>query len=86
MTETHIPDIMASGHFASAQTSTSDDEALGAPVPPGWVHYQTRYIAKSPEALQAYLTLDAPALRADFLEHCPADAKISLRICTTRRE
>lgn len=64
----------------------SHDEVLGVAKEEDWVHYKTLYIADSEEMVKSYLTNDAPALRADFLAHCPKDAKISRRVWTVAKK
>src|SRR6267142_131693 len=53
MRERHIPDVLATGHFAAASLGRSR---------PG--RYRIRYEAKSREALDRYIAEDAPRLRA----------------------
>lgn len=49
------------------------------------VHYKTNYVAHSAAALQSYLADDAPGLRADFMLHCPKDAKVSRRVWSVQQ-
>ena len=80
MRQTHIPAILATGRFSRITMCAAQDAALGLAEDPSWVHYKTSYIAVSADALAAYLAQDAPALRADFMAHCPAEARISRRV------
>jgi hypothetical protein len=69
MRDRHIPDLLATGHFVAASLSRSS---------PG--RYRVRYEASSREALDRYLTEDAPALRAHALAHLPEKAEITREI------
>ncbi len=60
MAETHISDLMATGHFNSAIFSRSE---------PG--RYRIRYEAKSRDHLDQYLDADAPRLRDDVSKIFP---------------
>jgi len=86
MKTTHIPDIMATGHFYHITMTSSRDDLLGTPAEPDWVHYKTSYFAPNAEELKAYLTNDAPRLRADFMQHFPKDAKVSRRVWAIEQE
>ena len=68
MTERHIPDLLATGHFASATFSRSK------------YRYRIRYEARDQAALDVYLAEDAPRLRADFHEHFPSGVQLSREI------
>jgi len=60
MRERHIPDLLATGHFAAASFGRSR---------PG--RYRIRYEAKSREALDRYIAEDAPRLRAHLQSELP---------------
>ena len=59
MTGRHIPDLLATGHFAAAFFAKNDNT------------YRIGYHADSREQLDSYLANDAERLRADFAEHFP---------------
>ena len=66
MRDRHIPDLMATGAFASASLESSE---------PG--RYRIRYIAPTRTALDAYLKDHAPRLRADFHSHFQTGVELS---------
>ena len=59
MIDQHIPDVLATGYFVSAEMSRSEEK------------YRVRYYAESRERVDAYLTSDTDRLRADFVAHFP---------------
>lgn len=65
MTERHIPDLLATGHFSAAFFAKNGNV------------YRIGYHAESTEHYDAYIENDAERLRADFLEHFPAGVKVS---------
>lgn len=65
MIETHIPDLIATGHFRSAIFCRSDNM------------YRIRYELDSERALDEYLKTDAPRLREDFSQHFPTGIDVS---------
>lgn len=65
MIDRHIPDLIETGHFGSAEISRSQ---------PG--RYRMRYAAKDKEALENYLRTDASRLREDFVRHFPDGVQI----------
>ena len=83
MTTTHIPAIFATRRFKTIQTRSSVDTLIGVPEDADWVHYKTAYVALSTEELKAYFTINAPALREDFMKNVPKDAKVSRRVWST---
>ena len=68
MTERHIPDLLATGQFTTASIAKAGNL------------YRIRYHAATREHLDAYLTNDAPRLRADFAEHLPGGVEVSREI------
>jgi hypothetical protein len=65
MTEQHIPDLLATGHFAAAFFSKNGSQ------------YRIGYHADSQEQLDAYLANDADRLRKDLTRHFPAGIEIT---------
>lgn len=65
MTERHIPDLLATGHFAAAFFAKNG------------LQYRIGYHADSQEHLDAYLADDAARLRGDLLQHFPAGIEIA---------
>ena len=65
-TERHIPDVVATGCFASA---TLEEDADG--------RFRASYVARSAEALERYLSDHAPALREHFVAHAPAGVRVT---------
>ena len=61
MRETHIPDLLKTGHFEGASISSGG---------PGL--YRVRYEARDRGSLERYLGEDAPRLRGDFNAHFPS--------------
>lgn len=68
MTERHIPDLLATGHFAAAFFAKNGNM------------YRISYHAPTREHLDAYLASDATRLRADFAEHFPTGVEVSREI------
>jgi hypothetical protein len=67
MIETHIPDLLATGHFVRAEMARSE----------GTGEYRISYESPSLESLQEYLDRDAARLRADMHRHFPSGVEIS---------
>ena len=65
MIHRHIPDLIETGHFGSADMSRSQ---------PG--RYRMRYAAKDDQALENYLRNDASRLREDFFRHFPEGVQV----------
>ena len=65
MTERHIPDLLATGHFSAAFIAKNGNT------------YRIGYHADSQEHLDAYFADDAERLRADFASHFPTGVAIS---------
>lgn len=65
MIRQHIPDLMATGCFASATISKNGDR------------YRIRYEAHSQGSLDRYLAEHADGLREDFLKHFPVGIEVS---------
>eukprot|EP00697_Spironema_sp_BW2_P013815 gnl/Spiro4/4092_TR2038_c0_g9_i1.p1 gnl/Spiro4/4092_TR2038_c0_g9~~gnl/Spiro4/4092_TR2038_c0_g9_i1.p1 ORF type:complete len:151 (+),score=27.01 gnl/Spiro4/4092_TR2038_c0_g9_i1:49-453(+) len=82
MTSNHIPAILSTGNFFDIKMHLSSAASFGVAQPEldDFVAYKTSYFAKSAQHLQQYLTVDAPALRADFVAHCPAGARITRQV------
>ena len=68
MTEQHIPDLLATGHFAAAFFAKNGNT------------YRIGYHADSREHLDAYLANDADRLRGDLLEHFPEGVELSRQV------
>ena len=68
MTGQHIPELLATGHFAAA--FFAKDGSM----------YRTGYHADSREQLDAYLANDADRMRADFAEHFPEGIEVSRQV------
>jgi hypothetical protein len=66
MRERHIPDLLATGHFAAASLGRSG---------PG--RYRIRYEAKSREALDRYIAEHAPRLRAHLQSELPEGVDVA---------
>lgn len=66
MRKRHIPDLLATGHFASATFEKSR---------PG--RYRVRYEARSHEALDRYISEHAPRLRAHLQGEFPEGIEIT---------
>src|SRR4051794_36251233 len=63
MTERHIPDLLATGHFSAAFFAKDGSQ------------YRIGYHTDSPEHLDAYLANDAEHLREDLTRQFPAGIK-----------
>lgn len=68
MTERHIPDLLATGHFTAAFFAKSGNM------------YRISYHAATREHLDAYLAIDATRLRADFAGHFPTGVEVSRQV------
>lgn len=68
MTERHIPDLLATGHFAAAFFAKNGAQ------------YRIGYHADSEEQLDAYLANDADRLRADLIAHFPKGVDLSRQV------
>lgn len=66
MSETHIPDLLATGYFKIAYFTRSIEN-----------RYRIQYHAHDQKALDDYLEKDAPSLREDFNSHFPAGIEVS---------
>ena len=62
MKETHLPEVLATGHFAEAKIARILAEEQGGKA------YSVQYYAHSMEAYEAYEKEHAPKLRADHQE------------------
>ena len=63
MQQTHIPDMLATGKFSSAQlVKVLVEEEMGGTT------YSVQYLTDSKETLQRYYQEDAPRLREDGLK------------------
>lgn len=65
MSSTHIPEVLATGHFVSASFSKNENR------------YRIRYEAESQAALDEYLASQTERLRAEFLAHFPKGVELS---------
>jgi len=68
MTEEHIPDLLATGHFAAAFFAKNGPQ------------YRIGYHADSRQHLDEYLANDAERLRADIALHFPHGIEFSRQI------
>ncbi len=68
MTERHIPDLLATGHFAAAFCARNGSQ------------YRIGYHADTQEQLDAYLANDADRLRKDFADHFPGGVELSRQV------
>jgi len=66
MRETHIPDLIKTGHFEGASISTSESGL-----------YRVRYEAIDRRSLDRYLSDDASRLRDDFNAHFPSGVEVT---------
>lgn len=71
MRQQHIPDVMASGCFQSADFASAT---------PG--RYRIRYEASTSEDLERYLATHAARLREDFASHFPEGVALSREVWT----
>lgn len=65
MSERHIPDLLATGHFTTAFFAKSGNV------------YRIGYHADSKDQFDAYIEKHAERLRADFAEHFPSGVEVS---------
>ncbi len=65
MAERHINDLLATGYFVSACLSKNENR------------YRILYFARSEQALEDYLRLDAARLRDDVLARFPSGIEVS---------
>jgi len=68
MTEQHIPELLATGHFAAAFFAKNGST------------YRAGYHSDSQEQLDAYLANDAERLRQDFASHFPQGVEVSRQV------
>ncbi len=68
MTDRHIPDLLATGHFAAAFFAKNGGQ------------YRIGYHADSQEDLDAYLANDAGRLRDDHASHFPQGVEVSRQV------
>ena len=69
MQETHIPDLLETGYFESAEFA-----------PLGEGKFRVSYATKNRKVLDKYLDTSAEALRKDFIEHFPKGVEVSREI------
>jgi hypothetical protein len=69
--QTHVPDLLATGHFTAASVERTDDGRV-----------RTRYEAPDLAHLERYLAEDAPRLRAHAAERFPTGLALSREIWT----
>ena len=67
--ETHIPDLLATGYFESAEMAKSSEE-----------FYRIRYLTKNLRTLERYFETDAERLRANFQKEFPEGTEVSREI------
>lgn len=65
----HIPDLMRTGYFLSAEMSRAEEG-----------RYRIRYELRDQETLEQYLGNDAGRLREDFMRHFPDGVNVSREI------
>ncbi len=68
MVDRHIPDVLATGCFVSAEMSQSGEK------------FRVSYYAETRESLDRYLASDTERLRADFAEHFPDGVAVTREI------
>ena len=68
MTERHIPDVLATGHFSSAAFCRDGHD------------YLIRYEVQDQATLDQYLNEDAEVLRVDVLANFPSGVQMSRRV------
>jgi hypothetical protein len=68
MTERHIPDVLATGHFAAAFFAKNGNI------------YRIGYRADSREQFDEYIETHADRLRADFAEHFPTGVEVERQV------
>lgn len=71
MRRQHIPDVMASGCFQSADLASATSG-----------RYRIRYEASTNEDLERYLAIHAARLREDFASHFPEGVALSREVWT----
>jgi len=64
----HIPDVLATGYFVSAEMSRSGDK------------YRVSYYTETQDSLDRYLASDTERLRADFAAHFPEGVTVTREI------
>jgi hypothetical protein len=69
MREKHIPDLLETGYFESAEIAKSSEEL-----------YRIRYLTKDLRTLEKYFETDAERLRAAFQKEFPAGIEVSREI------
>lgn len=69
MKEKHIPDLLETGHFRSAEIASFSSN-----------FYRIRYEVISKTALDKYLDNDAERLRQDFLSHFPEGVELTREV------
>lgn len=69
MAEKHLPEILATGCFASIRFERSEDGA-----------FRSCYEAASPADLERYLTQHTLRFREDFLAHFPEGCEVSREV------
>ncbi len=74
MLENHIPDLIATGYFESAELSKISKGK-----------YRVRYSTKDRTALENYFESDAERLREDFTAHFPEGIGVSRKILEVLR-
>lgn len=72
MRERHIPDVLATDLFIGAQLSRVEDG-----------RYRVRYELQDRAALEKYLKVHAPRLRADFTAHFPDGIELKRDVWVT---
>ncbi len=68
MTETHIPDLLATGYFAAAFFAKNGDQ------------YRIGYHCDSQDQLDSYFANEAERLRADLVKHFPSGIVLSRQV------
>jgi hypothetical protein len=69
MRETHIPDLLATGYFESAEIARVTDGV-----------YRMRYLIKDRETLEQYFETDVTKLRDDFNQKFPLGVDVTRQI------
>ena len=69
MKKTHIPDLLETGHFVSAEFAKISEG-----------YYRVRYLAENKQELETYLDNNAEHLREDFIKKFPVGVKVSRKI------
>lgn len=68
MIERHIPDVLITGYFVSAEMSRIGNK------------FRVQYRVESQEKLDAYLAADTERLRADFAAHFPTGVSVTREV------